>query len=142
MSTKVASVQSHCRSPAEVWGVATGASRVMLDEVRNVRVQATSAHFITGHRGVSLSLHTNLHKLRVLKEFKEALIKNHNLIQSNMVSHLFNTYIPRSELDLMKSNDFSTQIKCNKLDRLVSSHKNLSDDNMTTVESLRKETKM
>ena len=93
MSTKVASVQSHCRSPAEVWGVATGASRVMLDKVRNVRVQATSAHFITGPKGMGLILHATLHELRVLKELKDALIENNNLNHSNMVSHLFNTYI-------------------------------------------------
>ena len=59
-----------------------------------------------------------LQELWVIKEFKEALTENHNLICSSMVSHLFNTYIPKSELDLTKSNTSLLEIKCNELGSL------------------------
>ena len=77
----------------------------------------------------------------VLKEFKEALIVNHNLICSNMVSYMFNTYIQKLELDLTKSNIFSTQTKCNELDWFISMHKKLVNANATSVGNLRKNMK-
>ena len=58
-----------------------------------------------------------------------------------MVSHLFNTYIQKLELDLTKSNIFSIQTKCNELDWFVSVYKKLVDANATTVGNLRKDMK-
>ena len=72
---------------------------------------------------MGLVLNATLQELQVLKEFKEALNENYNLIWPSMVSHLFNTYIPKSELGLTKSSTFSTETKCSELDQLTTMHK-------------------
>ena len=83
-----------------------------------------------------LILHATLQELRILKEFKVALIENHPLIFSSMVIHLFNTYIPKTKLDLAKSSTSCLEIKCNELDRLVVAHKKLNNTDSTAVGNL------
>ena len=77
-----------------------------------------------------------LQELRIPKEFKEALIKNHPLIRSSMVTHLFNTYIPKTKLELEKSSLTSLEIKCNKLDKLLAAQRRLIDANSAAVGNL------
>ena len=48
-------------------GVATGAFRVMLNEVCKVRVHAISAHHLPGPKEMGIILHTTLQELWVLK---------------------------------------------------------------------------
>ena len=74
----------------------------MLDEICKVRIQATCAHLLPGAKAVGLIRHATLQDLRILKEFKVALTENHPLIRSSMVTHLFNIYIPKTELELAK----------------------------------------
>ena len=50
-----------------------------------------------------------------------------------MVTQLFNTYIPKSELDLTKSNTSMLEIKCNELDALVKAHRKLVDNNSNAL---------
>ena len=64
------------------------------------------------------------------------LIANHHLIHSSMVTHLFNTYIPKTEVDFAKSNTLSLETKCKKLDKLVAVHMTLIDVNSTAVSNL------
>ena len=64
-------------------------------------------------------LHATLQELRVLKDYWDKMIENHHLVRASMVTHLFNTYIPKSELDLTKSNTSLLEIKCNELDTLA-----------------------
>ena len=90
---------------------------------------------------MGLFLHATLQELRILKEFKEELIENHPLIRSSMVTHLFNTYILKTELDLAKSNTASLEIKCKKLDRLVAVERKLIDANSTAAGNLKREMK-
>ena len=56
-----------------------------------------------------------------------------------MVTNLFNTYIPKLEMDLLKSNNSSFEIKCNKLEITVRASKKLIDINATAVGNMRKE---
>ena len=56
-----------------------------------------------------------------------------------MVTHLFNTYIPKSEMDLLKSNTSSLEIRCNELYTLVRAQRKLIDDNTTALGNLKKE---
>ena len=58
-----------------------------------------------------------------------------------MVTHLFNTYIPKTELDLAKSNTVSLEIKCNKLDKLALVQMKLINANSTVVGNLKREMK-
>ena len=58
-----------------------------------------------------------------------------------MVTHLFNTYIPKSELDLEKLSTLSLEIKCNELDKLILVQMKLIDANSTVVENLKREMK-
>ena len=88
-----------------------------------------------------LFLHATLQELRLLKEFKEASIKNHPLIRSSMATHLFNTYIPWTKLELAKSSTTSLEIKCNKLDKLLAAQRKLIDANSTAVGNLRRDMK-
>ena len=108
----------------------------MLSEIRKVRVHATSTHLLPRAKGVGLILHATLQELRMLKEFKVVLIKNYPLIPSSMFTHLFNTYIHKTELDLAKSSMSSLEIKCNELDRLVAAHRKLIDVDSTVVGNL------
>ena len=94
-------------------GVAIGDFDVILDEIHKVRVQATSPHLLPEVKGVCLSLYTTLQEIRILKEFKLALVDDHPLIPSSMVTHLFNIYITTTELDFVKSSMSSLEIKCN-----------------------------
>ena len=55
------------------------------------------------------------------------------------MTHLFNTYIPKSELDSTKSKTSSLEIKCNELDILVKAQKNVVDNNSTALGNLRKD---
>ena len=123
------------------WGVATGSVRMMLDKVCKVCAQATSAYLLPEAQAMGLFLHDTLQELRIFKEFKEALIENHPLICSSMVTHLFNTYIPKRELDLAKSSTVSLEIKCNKFDKLVLAQRKLIDANSTVVVNLKREMK-
>ena len=91
----------------------------MLDEVCKVHVQATSAYLLPIAQNMGLFLHATLQGLRILKEFKEALIENHPLICSSIVTHLFHTCISKTELKLAKSSTSSLEVKCNGLNRLV-----------------------
>ena len=50
---------------------------------------------------------------------------------------MFNTYIPKSELDLTKSNTSLLEIKCNELDTLVKAQRKVVDNNSTTLGNLR-----
>ena len=113
----------------------------MLDEVCKVSVQATNAYLLPGAQAMGLFLHAILQELRISKEFKEASIENHPLIRSSMVTRLFKTYIPKTELDLTKSSTVSLEIKCNKLDRLVSAQRKLIYANSTVVGNLKREMK-
>ena len=54
--------------------VATGALKVMLNEVHKVWVHASSAHLMRGPEGLGRFLHATLQELRVLKDFKEKMI--------------------------------------------------------------------
>ena len=111
--------------------VATSALKVMLAEVHKVRVHASSARIMKGPQGLGLFLHATLQELRVLKDFKEKKIENHHLLWAAMVTHLFNTYIPKSEMDLSKLNTSSLEIKCNKLENIVKVQNKLIDNNAT-----------
>ena len=53
-----------------------------------------------------------------------------------MVTHLVNTYTPKTELELAKSSTASLEIKCNKLDSLVAARRKLIDANSTAVGNL------
>ena len=113
----------------------------MLDGVCKVCMQANSTHLVSIPKMIGLILYATLQDLWVLKEFKVALIGNHNLIWPSMVSHLFPTYILRSELDLMKLSTLSTKTKCSKPDRLVAVHKKITDATLTAAGNLKKEIK-
>ena len=82
-------------------------------EVHKVRVHTSSAHLMKGPDGLGRFLHTTLQELRVLKDFKEKMIKNHH--------NLFNAYILKSEMYLLKSNTSLLEIKCNELESTVGS---------------------
>ena len=56
-----------------------------------------------------------------------------------MVTQLFNTYIPKSELDLTNSNISSLKIKYNELDTLVKAQKKVVDGNSTALGNLKKD---
>ena len=73
----------------------------------------------------------------MLNEFKEALVKNHPLIRSSVVTHLSNTYITKTELYLAKLSRISLEIKWNKLEKLVAAQRKLVDANLTVVGNLR-----
>ena len=75
----------------------------------------------------------------MLKDFKEEMIKNHHFVWAAMVTHLFNTYIPKSEMDFSKLNTSSLEIKSNELGNTVKAQKKLTDSNATTLRNLRKE---
>ena len=51
-------------------------------------------------------------------DYQDKMIKNHHLVCASMVTHLFNSYIPKLDLDLTKSNTLSLEIKYNVLDAL------------------------
>ena len=117
----------------------TGALKVMLDEVHTVRVNATSAHLMTDAEGMGTFLHATLQELRVLTGFQDKMIKNHHLVRASMVAHLFNTYVPKSELDLTKSSNTSLEIKCNKLESLINKQEKLIERNATGVGNLKRD---
>ena len=123
------------------WGVATGTFHVMLKEVCKVRVQATNAYLLFVVQAMGLFIHATLQEPKILKEFKEALIKHHPLIHSSMVTHLFNTHIPKTKLNLTKSSMASLKIKCNQLNRLVAAQRKLIDANPTAIGNLKQKTK-
>ena len=75
----------------------------------------------------------------MLKDFKEKTIENHYLVRAAMVTHLVNTYIPKSEMDLSKSRTSSLEIKCSELETLVQAQKELIDNNVTGLGNLRKD---
>ena len=121
------------------WDVATGALKVMINEVHKERVHTSSAHIMKGPEGLGLFIYATLQELRVLKDFKEKKIGNHYLVRAAMVNHLFNTYLPKSEMDLSKSDTSSLEIKCNELENIVKVQKKLIDNNTTALGNLRKE---
>ena len=73
--------------------------------------------------------------------FGVALIENHPLIHSIVVTHLFNTYIPKTESELTKSSTSSLEIKCNELNKLVAVHRKLISANSTVVGNLQQDMK-
>ena len=107
----------------------------MLEKIQKV-------YLLPSAKGVlGLILHTTRQELRILKEFKVALIENHHLIFSSMVTHLFNTYIPKTQLNLVKSSMFSLETECKKLDKLVIVHRKLINFNSTVVGNLQRDMK-
>ena len=68
---------------------------------------------------MGLIFHATLQELRIVNEFKVVWIENHPLICSSMVTHLFNTHVPKTKLELTESSKSYLEIKCNELDRLV-----------------------
>ena len=53
-----------------------------------------------------------------------------------MVTHLFNTYIPKTEFELAKSSTSSLEIKYNDLDKLLAAYRKLINTNSTAVGNL------
>ena len=121
------------------WDVATGALKVMINEVHKERVHTSSAHTMKSPEGLGRFLHTTLQELRVLKDSKVKMIENHYLVRIAMVTHLFNTYISKSDMNFSKLNTSSLEIKCNELESTVRAQKKLTDINATAVGNLRKE---
>ena len=119
--------------------VMTGALKVMLDEVHTVRVHTISAHLMTDSQGMGTFLHATLQELRVLTDFRDKMIENHHLVRASMVAHLFNTYVPKSELDLTKSSNTSLEIKCNEIEGLLKSHRKLIETNSTNVGNVKRD---
>ena len=107
------------------YSVAMGMIQLILDELRTIRMHAASDHLFSGPGIMRLFLRVVLEELWVLEELKEALLENHSLIWSNMVSHLFNTYVPKFELDQMTASSNSTQIKCSKLERTINAQRKM-----------------
>ena len=89
--------------------------------------------------GMGTFLHVTLQELRVLTDFWDRMIENHHLVRASMVAHLFNTYVPKSELDLTKSSNSLLEIKCNKLDSLLKGQRKLIDSNLTRVGNLKRD---
>ena len=114
------------------WDMSTSTLKVMLDEVHKVRVHASSAHLMQGPRGLGWFLHATLQEW-VLKDFREEMIENHHPVPEAMVTHLFNTCITKSEIDLSKLNTSSLEIKCNELESTVKLQKKLIDNNANTL---------
>ena len=56
-----------------------------------------------------------------------------------MVTHLFNTCILKSELDLTKSSTLLLEIKCNEMDALVKAQWKAVDNNWNALGNLRKD---
>ena len=56
-----------------------------------------------------------------------------------MGTHLFNTYIPKSELDLTKPNTLLLEIKCNELDALVKAQRKVVGNNSNALGNLEKD---
>ena len=56
-----------------------------------------------------------------------------------MVTYLSNTYIPKLELDLTKSNTLSFEIKCNELDTIIKAQRKVVYHNSTALGNLRKD---
>ena len=121
------------------WDVATGALKVMINEVHKERVHTSSAHTMKSPEGLGRFLHATLQELRVLKDFKVKMTENHHLVRAATATHLFITYIPKSEMDLSKLNTSLLGIKFNELESTVQAQKKLIDINATAVENLRKE---
>ena len=119
-------------------GFCDGEFRVILDKICKVCIRA---HLLQGPKGMGLILHVTLQELQVPKEFNLALIKNQHFICSSMVTHLFNTYILKSELDLIKSGTFQPETKCNELNKLVATRRKLINANSILLGNLKKETK-
>ena len=121
------------------WDVAMGALKVMLDKVHKVRIYVSSAHIMKGSEGLGHFLHATCQELMVLKDFKVKMTENHHIVWAAMVTHLFNTYIPKSEMDLSKSTTSLLEIKSNELESTVRAQKKLVDINATAVGNMRKE---
>ena len=52
---------------------------------------------------------------------------------------MFNTYVPKLELDLTKSSNLLLEIKCNELDSLLNGQMKLIDSNSTVVGNLKRD---
>ena len=111
----------------------------MLDKLRKVRVHTASSHLSSGPGSMGLFIHTTLQELRVLEEFNEALLENHNLIWYNMVPHLFSIYVTKSELYLMTASFHSTQIKYNELESTITVQEHMIEANTTALGNLKLE---
>ena len=61
------------------------------------------------------------------------------MVRASMVTHLFNTYILMSELDLTKLNTLSLEIKYNELDALVKAQRKVVDNNSNAFVNLKKD---
>ena len=89
--------------------------------------------------GMGMFLHATLQELWVLSDFQDKMIENHHLVRASMVAHLFNTYVPKSELDLTKSSNSSLEIKCNELDALLKAQRKLIDSNLTGMGNFKRD---
>ena len=112
---------------------------IMLDELRKVQVQASSTQLASDLKCTGMFLHVTFQELRVLKKFKEAILENHPQVWSKMVTRLFSTYVPKTELGASMACTCLIQMKCRMLEKQVTGTKGTIDVNMLLIGELQKE---
>ena len=86
----------------QAWQVATSALLAFFEETRKVRAQASAAtHARTPKETTAVFLHATLQEMRVMKEFQQKHFANHPRIQLLKMTHVFDTYVPRGEVDFV-----------------------------------------
>ena len=83
------------------WKRALDSLRTLFEELKDVRVKAASAHLCaTVLEQNALFLHCTFQELRIMRAFREDDWYDYPAVRSGLVQHLYDTYQPRTGVDL------------------------------------------
>ena len=123
---------------ADCWKVVTRTLKTFFKQVRKVRVHAESAiQCGDPSRSMGMFLNAALQELRLEEELMEKGWCKHPLIQPEFSGHMFESYVPRSELKASSGGNAELKRKQNEALIVVGNHAKALDklsSRMGTVE--------
>ena len=122
----------------QCWGVVMKFLRIFFTEMRRHRIVADSAYSIPSRSNL-LHLWGTLQGHRVMQDFQAANFREHKLFYPQIVMHLFETYVPKTEMDKAVSSNTDLKRQCSALDTQVSTLKRNHDQLVSTVNDLKRQ---
>lgn len=125
-----------------IWNVVTSSLKAFFDELRTVRVKASSAHNQTdNNKRNGLYLWATLQELALINEFKKTGFQRHEKIYHRIVMHILDTYASKTAVKTMVGSETSVKASINGLESRMTVVENRCNSNGTSIGNLGRDVK-
>lgn len=125
-----------------IWNVVTSSLKAFFDELRTVRVKASSAHNQSDNtKRNGLYLWATLQELAMINEFKKTGFQRHEKIYHRIVMHILDTYASKSAVKVMVGSETSVKASINGLETRMTVVEKRSTSNGTSIGNLSRDVK-